>query len=287
MFKSFQNGILAGLSQWRMALTVYLFQLLLAITLGVQVYHVLEASIGNSLELNKLLGNYDHTVIRDLLNVHGASISPLLGQFRWLALAYLIFSVFIHAGILHAVINQEKNWLAFWKGGATWFFRFFKLGAFYLLLLAVISAAIWLPFLGFFATSPEYLSSEKISVWLLILMIVFYLFLLIFLFSWSLMARIKIIREGVTNWTAIRQGLFWLTRHCFSTTGLVALFFLVHVLIFFIYWEINDTGVVSLGWILFFMLLQQLVAYFRVMVRVMTFAGVSHHFAPNTDAPEP
>jgi len=283
MLKSFKTGILTGFSQWRIALIVYIFQLLLAVILGVQVYYVLEASIGNSLELDKLLGNYDHTVISDLFNVHGASISPLLGQLRWLALSYLVFSIFIQAGILYAVAKDEKTWLSFWVGGAAYFFRFLKLGIFYLLIFVGISAAIWLPFLSFFVASPEYVSSEKISVWLLILVLFVYLFILLFLFSWSLVARIKIIQENSRIWPAIKSGFSWLVRHYFSLTALVFLFFLLHVLIFIVYWNVNDTGVVSLGWVLFFMLLQQAVAFVRVMVRVMAYAGVMGFYLRNDE----
>ena len=277
MLKAFKTGILTGLSQWRIALIVYFFQLLLAVMLGVQVYHVLEASIGNSLELNKLLGNYDHTVISDLLNVHWASISPLLGQLWWLASTYLVFSIFINGGILFAVVKDEKSWLTFWIGGATYFFRFLKLGLFFLLIFAIISAALWLPFLGFFLTSAEYLSSEKISVWLLFLMLFIYLFILIFLFSWALIARLKIIREDSRIWPAIRSSFTWAFRHHFSVNFLVLLFFLLHIFIYWIYWTINDTGLVSLWWVVFFMLLQQAVAFLRVMVRVMAYGGISSY----------
>jgi hypothetical protein len=149
------------------------------------------------------------------------------------------------------------------------------LGVIFLLIFAVISAAMWLPFLGFFFTSPEYLSSEKVSVWLLILMLVVYVFVLVFLFSWSVVSRIKIIHGELGIWPAIKQGFKLAFRRYFSLTTLVFLFFLVHVFIFFAYWTVNDSGVVSLGWILFFMLLQQGVAFLRVMVRVMTYGGVA------------
>ena len=53
--------------QWRIAAIIYFIQLCLAMTLGMQAHSVLESSIGNSLEINKLLAQYDHTVLTDFL----------------------------------------------------------------------------------------------------------------------------------------------------------------------------------------------------------------------------
>jgi len=89
----FRKSFSTGLRQWRITAIVYLFQLCLAFTLGMQVFDVLKASIGHSLELNKLLVHYDHTVFTDFLKIHGVSITPLIGQLRWLLLTWLIFSV--------------------------------------------------------------------------------------------------------------------------------------------------------------------------------------------------
>ncbi|MEZ4962425.1 MAG: hypothetical protein R2830_21535 [Saprospiraceae bacterium] len=275
MVEFFKTGILTGFRQWRIALMVYGFQLLLAATLGVQVFHVLEASIGNSLELDKLLGNYDHTVISDLFNVHGASISPLLGQLRWLVLIYFVFSIFINGGLLYAVVHDKRSGLAFWKGGALYYFRFLRLGLFFLLITGIISALIWLPFLGFFMNSVEYFSSEKISVWLLCTVLSLYLLILGFLFVWSLVARIKIIGENSRIWPAIKSGLGWALRRYFPSTLLVVLFFGLHILLFFFYWMVYDSSLASIFWLVFFVLVQQGVAFLRVLVRVMVFGGVS------------
>ena len=119
------RGIATGFRQWRIVAIVYALQLCLALTLGMQAYEVLEASIGHSLELHKLLQGYDHTVLTDFLNVHGASITPLLGQLRWLALVWLLFSVFTDGGLLYCTASpQQASWRSFWQGGAAYFFAF-------------------------------------------------------------------------------------------------------------------------------------------------------------------
>jgi hypothetical protein len=278
MLTAFKTGILTGFRYWRVGLLVYAIQLLLAATLGVQVFHVLEASIGNSLELDKLLGNYDHTVISDLFNVHGASISPLLGQLRWLALIYIVFSFFINAGILYGIVRKDKSGMAFWQGGAMYYFPFFKIGLFFLLLFALLSAIIWVPFMAFFMQSVEYFSSEKVSVWLLLAVMAVYLIIIGFLFVWSMVARLRVMAEGSRIWPAIKGSLAWSLRRFFPSMLLVALFFSLHILLFFFYWGVYDSSLASLGWILFFVLVQQAVAYLRVLVRCMVFAGMNEYY---------
>ena len=82
MSSVFSKAFKTGTSQWRVAAIVYFVQFCLALTLGMEVHNVLGASIGKSLEINKLAAHYDHTVFSDFLKVHGASITPLIGQFQ-------------------------------------------------------------------------------------------------------------------------------------------------------------------------------------------------------------
>ena len=124
LIESFKYGINTGLRHWRTALIGYVFQLLLVFTVGMQIYQVFEASIGNSLGINELMDGFDDTVVSDFIQVHGASLSPLLGQLRYLFLVYLVFSVFINAGLLFAVSEEKPGWVSFWEGGKKYFLHF-------------------------------------------------------------------------------------------------------------------------------------------------------------------
>ena len=112
--------ICSGLAHKRLVSLIYVIQLVFAITIGLQVYQVMDASIGRSLSLEGLrLGNA-HMVINDLLNVHGASLSPLVGQIRWMIIIYLVVASFVHAGSWYLLINKD-NIYGFWYGGAKTF----------------------------------------------------------------------------------------------------------------------------------------------------------------------
>ncbi len=246
--------------------------------MGMQIYQVFEASIGNSLEINKLMEGYNDTVVSDFLNVHGASLSPLLGQVRYVLLVYLLFSVFINAGLLFAVTSGRSGWEVFWEGGAKYFFRFFKIALLFLLVSIIWTAIIWLPFISFFPTSPEIFSSEITSVYLLFAFLFFYFVGLFFLFNWSVISRIKIIREEKKNWQAVKEGLRFAVRRFFPLIGLFFLFLFLQLLFIVAYWQVEGaSGMVSPILILIFLIIQQVLVFGKWMFKIGTYAGVDDY----------
>jgi hypothetical protein len=275
MLQAIIKGIRTGARHWKTALVVYVIQLILALTLGFQVYHVFEASIGNSLELDKLLDGYDHTVLSDFLNVHGASVSPLVGQLRWLLVLYGIFSVFLQAGMLSGVVKNETGWRVIWHGGAAYFFPFLKIAVAILTVTVLWSGVLWLPFLAFFTTSPEVLSSEKVSVQLLFLVAGVWLLGLVFLFNWSVGARLFFLEEGGSIYRCIPAGLRWAGRRFLKTTGLAALFALLFGIPIAVYWMAETRWGMTSPWLVFvFLLIQQALVYVKIVGRIMVYGGL-------------
>src|SRR5690349_3066954 len=122
MRRIFEHSVKLGIRQWRIVGVVYLLQLCLAVPFGMEVYDVLQASIGHSLEIDRLMHGYDHTVITDFLKVHGASITPLIGQLRWLLLIWLVFSVFTNGGMLFSAAQSDRTSVqAYWQKAAAYF----------------------------------------------------------------------------------------------------------------------------------------------------------------------
>lgn len=275
IFSFFKIVFRIGLRHWRSALIIYVIQFLLALTIGLQVYQVVEASIGNSLELNKLLNGYSETVVKDFLNTHGASLSPLVGQLRYLILVYVVFVVFLNAGALNCIVKNEPRWKSFWKGGAEYFSRFLLNALFFIFITLVWAGILWGPFVIFFPVSAEYFSSEIGSMYLMFALMFVFLFGLFFLFNWSVIARLEIISENRRTWPAIKNGFYLARKKYFSVTGLFLLFFFIELIFIGIYWLAEGaSGMVSPGLILVFFLVQQFLIIIRIMARLMMYAGV-------------
>lgn len=279
MISIIKSAFIIGTKHWKIVLLVYLLQLLMAIPLAMQVWHVLEASIGNSLEINKLLPGYDHTVISDFLKVHGGSITPLIGQLRWAMVVWAIGSVFINGGVLYTLVKRSPNWLAFWTGGAMYFFRFAKIAALFLLFLMVWTGITLLPFLAKLQINLETMASEKTVLAYFFALLVLWLFGLIFLYCASVVAKTAIIELGLNTWQALRKGFRFTFRHVFKLVGICLIFSALQLVALGSYWWLEGkSGMVTAGLVVIFFLLQQGLVFWRLMGRVMMLRGISAFF---------
>ena len=275
----FKYSFTVGMQQWRVASIVYFFQLCLALTLGMQVHSVLESSIGHSLELNKLLHGYDHTVITDFLKVHGASITPLLGQLRWLLMTWFVFSVFINGGLLYCSVMDPTNSspvMRFWTGGASYFFPFLKISLAFLVLALVWTLLIWIPVALFFEPSLQYFSSEKYIVWISLCMMVLSCFGLLVVFIWSVTSRLMAIQAKASTIQYIKKGWmkFWPQKGAFTKVMLT--FILLQIALLAGYCVLKCFAESKTGWgILALFVIQQGFIFFRIQIRQMMYVGIS------------
>ena len=276
MYSFIRTGLQKGLQQWRIAAIVYGIQLLLVMTFGIQVYDVLKASIGHSLEINKLAAGYDHTVIMDFLSVHGASITPLLGQLRWLMLVWLLFSVFTNGGLLYCAVQPEAvTGRVFWQGGAKSFFTFLKISVFLLLLVVVWSGIVWIPTIALLEPMLAFFSSEKYIIWVVFLMLMVWFIGLGLLFVWSVCSRLYYFQGQVSTKACLMGGWRFFGRQRGRLLGLFAAFagfkalLMVGYLFLDAFVEIQTSGLVVL-----FFLLQQAVVFGKIQIRQMVYAGI-------------
>jgi hypothetical protein len=276
MIEAFKFGILQGGRQWRVAAIIYFFQLCLAVTIGLQVMEVFQSSIGNSLEFNKLLQHYDHTVISDFLKIHGASITPLIGQLRWLLLIYLLFAVFIDAGLLACASQPETaNVQTFWQGGASYFFPFLKIALVFLGLVLLWTAVIWIPVGIYLEPALENLPNEKYVVWGVLTILLIYVLGLCGLFLWSVSSRLWKLRTGATIFASLRHGgrQYWKNKG--RSWGLLGLFFCLQVGLVALYWLLDAfIGMTSPVLIVLMFVVQQGFSFLRVVIRQMCYMGL-------------
>ncbi len=266
-----------GIRHWRIAAIVYFCQLCLALTLGLEVHNVLKSSIGNSLEINKLLNAYDHTVITDFLKVHGASITPLIGQLRWLLLAWLLFSVFLDAGLIYCVNAPDRNHgQAFFYGGAKYYFSFLKISLFCIVLALLWTALLWIPFGLAFEPMLTTFTSEAYAVWLALLLLGVYLLGLAFLFVWSVLSRFHRINTDSTMWQCLGYARRSIWRYKALILGLLGLFALAQIILVYLYSRLEHSIVPHSAFLLLLLfLLQQVFVFVRIQVRQMMYAGIN------------
>lgn len=248
---------------------IYLIQLVAALPIGVQVFQVIEASIGNSLSLEIIEEGFNRTVFEDFLNSHGASITPLIGLLRWIVPMYLLLSVFLHSGIFYSLINKKNDIGSFMNGAVKIFIPFLKLSLFFLFLMLVWTAIIWITFFMLIGNPIEDPSSEKVLVFWGLITILIYLLGLAMLTVWSIFSKINRVKQSDTMVTALQRGFkFWMSSwfsSLFITIGYVAL----HLLLMGIYYFISEPiGASKLWLILILIAIQQVVVMIKIGLRI-------------------
>ncbi len=260
-----------GFGRKRLVTTIYLIQLTLAVTIGLQVYQVIDASIGHSVSLEGIrLGNA-HMVINDLLNVHGASLSPLIGQVRWLILTYLLLAAFIHAGMWYTVIHRNER-SGFWIGGSIYFGRCVLIGIIFLVLLLILSAIIWLPFLSKFGYWMEHLMSEAPLVWGIGALLFLWSVVCVHLFVASCYSRIYLIRDKMSVFRSVLKGIKTSVKKTIFLLPALMLVLFVLIVLYALHSFIDDWRILSssIGIIVLF-IIQQIIIWIKISLRLSTY----------------
>jgi hypothetical protein len=270
MIEKFKQGWNFAFSSWRIILLVYILLLMTVLPIGMQVYHVMDASIGNSLSLQALLKDYDHTVWMDLLNVHGASLSPLFGQLRWILPFYILIAVFLQAGLMGVVFRNEPKWKVFWEQGALWYFPFFKIGLFFLIFFLIGMLIIWLPFLMYIININEWLVDETSLVWLFFTTLFFSLLFFSLTFIWSVKTRFfKMENQNAGIFQAIKKGGGQLKKHFIKKLLLYLFICLPSILIWIFYTLVEaEWGMISPALVWLFIIFQQFIILLRIGMRI-------------------
>ena len=276
VWQKIKSGFNEGWKQRKVVFFLYIIQLVIAFPIGIQVYQVMESSIGNSMSLDVIQDGFNRTVVEDFLNYHGSSITPLIGTFRYVVPMYLILSIFLHAGILGNVYNNKRRIADFLKYGVRHFRYFLGYNLIFLGLFLLWSLVIWIPFLFWMGNPLENLSSEKVLVIGIGITGTVYLFGLSLL--WILNYNFKL--SDIINRSSWKDGIKkgWLKwkRDILTQWKIFMIFFFIHLVAIVLYLTItNPIGASSVWLILFVMLLQQIFSMLRIGMRVALYKSLS------------
>lgn len=282
-------GFKYGLRQWRIAVLVYALQLCLVLPLGMQIYHVLEASIGHSVSLQALVKGYNHTVLMDFLKVHGASVTPLIGQLRWLILVYLLFAVGLDGGMLYCAMLPGRSRISdFWTGATARFLPYLGIAVCVGVAMLGWTILLWLPFLLKLEAALLWFPSEAYVVWMAFVILAVYGFGLLLLFAWSVAGRMAWKPGSKSVWRSLREGwtAFWRQKR--RITAFLLFFMAVQLVLWGGYLGLEAwSGMISSTWILLFLPVQQLFVLLRISMRQMVYAGMARllGLTVHSDAP--
>ena len=260
---------------WRIILLIYVLQLVVSLPIGIQVFQVIEASIGDSLSLGIIEEGFNRTVFEDFLNSHGASITPLIGMLRWIVLVFLLLSVFLHAGIFGSLSQKSNGIRSFVNHAMTLFYSFIKLSLFYLALMLLWSGLIWGVFFMIIGNPIEDPSSEKVLVWGGGIALVVHLLGLAQIMNWSIFSKLHCATTNARVKKSILFGLSKMKTSWFPSLGIIVSYVIIHLILIGVYYFISQPiGASRLWLIMLLFIIQQLVVYVRIGLRVGLYSSL-------------
>jgi hypothetical protein len=257
---------------------MYFVQFLFAFGLGIQVWQVLEASIGDSLSMNTIQEGFNRTVFEDFLQVHGASISPLIGILRWIIPVYALITIFFHSGLIYNLIKNKNTIKSFVKGGALYYLRSIIISLIGLGLMLFISAIIWLPFIIIIGNPIEFFDSEKGLIFWIAGLFFVNVFLMGIIWWWTFATRIEMIKVDHRHipW---KKGIKVFGNGITYYIKISLLYLILNVVIYFIYaFSTNDISAKSVLLIVMLFLFQQIFNLCRIGLRIGYFKSLVSKF---------
>jgi hypothetical protein len=277
ILKAFSSGFRRAISEPKMALILYVVNLLMAIPLAMAFKSVLESGLRDSIAPAQLMGGLDFTVWQDFMNVHGNELSAVFSQIAWITLLAMFVHTFLAGGILSRVREPKGKFsaLSFFGGCGKYFLRFLRLFIISCIVLLVMTLVMG-SLVGFLVSSlTKHATSEVTDFWVRIAGAVVFLIPFIVLLMVADYTRIQVVvrDERSILKTAWRSMKFVLSR-LLKTFVLQILLLVVCIVLFAIYlWLDLTIGMTSAGTILVMLILQQLYMISRAWTKVMIYVS--------------
>ena len=271
LLSAYIQGLFNTLSKFKMVVLLYFCNLLFGLVIALPLHTVLKDSIGRSFEIQKIINGFDNTVFTDFMNAHGELLQPLLSQFQWLAVFYLVLFIFLNGGIIHTLLGR----MGFWEACAKYFWRFFRLSLLFLLLHLLTAGIVFGILLLIVRNGFDLFGSEIPIYWSIVTAIVVYLFLASIVSALSDYAKIRMVSND-------RRSAIQAMLHSFGTVfpnfrktyGLYLFNLLIIAVLYLFYWTLNSNITTSNFFLIFFIILvQQLLILLRVGAKVVNLAS--------------
>ncbi|MEZ4885689.1 MAG: hypothetical protein R3E32_13230 [Chitinophagales bacterium] len=265
------QGLFNTLSKFRIVGILYGCNLLFGLVIALPLHSVLKDSIGQSFEIQKIITGFDNTVFTDFMNAHGDLLQPLLSQFQWLSVLYILLFVFLNGGIIHVLTGKPK----FWEGSALYFWRFFRLSLLFFL-LHLLTAMLVFGILYFIVSHGFDLFNSEIPIyWSIVFAIVLYLFLASIVSALSDYAKIRMVtHESQSAIQAMLHAFGTVFRNFRQTYGLYFFNICIIGLLYFLYWTLHSNVSTSSFFVIAFIIfVQQVLMLLRLGAKVVNLSS--------------
>jgi hypothetical protein len=269
---SYTTGFKSAFNTKKLVTTIYVITFLMALMLAIPFRNTIQKEAGNSMAFSTLLKGFDYTVYQDFMNHSGDAIRPYIATAFWLAIFYLLFTIFFEGGILTVLKRKEDKFTLrfFWEASAKYFSRFFRLALYMLITQAIIAVIIFI-ILAQILSSVYNSAPNEISIfYTFVAGVVTYLLIFIFLLIVSDYAKVMLVEnEEYRPFRTILRSFGFSFKHFLSTYFLYLLLLVVPILLYIIYFKLESAIGMTSGFnILVIFIMQQLLIWSRVLTKI-------------------
>ncbi len=259
--------VVASWKHWREISFIYFIQLLIGLSVGLTFCAAMCSSLDGSMVLDQLAKGFDRTVIMDVLNFEGDVLDSTQNIAFILLGIYLLLSVWLQAGWLANIRSRSFSIKSLLTNGTKFFFPFLGIALISLLLITLYAAIVGIGFTKIVGDPLVTFSSEKPFVlWIVALTAIFFLWS-IMVWSWSVSCRFHFI-DGNSFFTSLKYGFKIVFEKLLKFQSVGLLLIGIHVILILVYYCImGDRGAPSWLVVLFGILVQQIFAFVRIVIR--------------------
>lgn len=274
ILKAYSSGFKAALNTKKLSATIYIITIMMALILAIPFGSTIEKEAGNSMAFTNLLKDFDYTVYKDFMDQSAKAIQPYIQAAIWMGVFYLIFTIFFEGGILTVLRRKEDKFSLrfFWEASAKYFSRFFRL-AIYAMLFQLAAAVVVLGVLSkILSSASDTVQSEASLIYIGLIGIIIYILIFIFLLVVTDYAKVMLVEnEEYRPFRTILRSFGFVFRHFLTAYFLYLFLLVVPILLFIIYFRVEDgIGMSSGGKIFIIFIIQQVFVWARIFIKIWT-----------------
>jgi len=275
IISSYTRGFKQSIKSPRMLLILYAVNLLSALILVLPFFQLFRNSSANTLEVNKLVDNFNFSYFVDLWYTSKDAFISLFSQIKWIVLLYWILNVFLIGGIIRVLSKEKFSISDFLSGASLNFARFLGSNLLIVFLQIILAAIIWIPFYIGIKILFDSIDNEKVIIILFFSFLILHALAAIVLMMINDYAKFHLILNNSKNiFKAVYASAKFVKSKFFSVYSLYLLLLIIPVVISYLYLKLSgDIGITTVIGLIFMFLIQQFYIFTKVWLKVWFYAS--------------
>lgn len=270
-----KNHISKVLKMWKIALAIFVAQLIFSLLGYWFVSSLMDDALGSSINYSQLTAGFDRTVIMDMINNNALSTTAVSSFMLLMISVWCIVTTYLNAGSIACIVKEEYQLKDFYKTAGKYMPKFLVLNALLMLMTLIMAAIVIVPLAWYVGDPLDTFDTERPLVWIVIIASGF--LILLFVLFWILMFRAKtyVVKSGIGVWKALKASYkSKAIKKSLLSLALIIAFVIAMVLIAQIRSITAYDVDVSSFWIVGSIGIGHLMAFVVVWLRLLLFQGL-------------